>query len=360
MNNNISSSDLYYILLGYVVAIGIWALPKSQVASCHQDGWIPTLLGSIYPIIIILLSIYIISKHPNESILALSVKYYGKYLGQFLNILFFTFFFLIGIFILSGFTNVFIVYGVPFLSPIKIIGIGLILTGLAAYKGIHLLGKINKLVFYIFILLILLTIPAFWRGTYLNLQPMFSSSIPTIINGSIDTFYSYAGFEAILLIHTYVCDKENIKFKAFLAAFTVLLIYCYTVVVTIYYSGPDIVTKNIWPFVIVSESTELSIINNFRFIFSSTWILIALRSVSNYHYACSEILHNLFKKVKLQYIYILVYCLFLFFTMKLTDESFRRYVIDLVSMYYVIFNFVFISSIATFTFFKEGEKNEKK
>lgn len=360
MNDNISSSDLYYLLLGYVVVIGIWALPKSQVAACHQDGWIPTLLGGMYPLIIIGLSVYIINKHPNESILTLSVKYYGKYLGQFFNILFFTFFFLIGIFILSGFSNVLIVYGVHFLPPIKVIGIGLILTGLAAYKGIHLLGKINKLIFYIFILLILITIPAFWKGTYLNLQPMFNSSISSIIYGSIDTFYSYAAFEAILLIHPYVYDKANIRFKSFLAVFTVILIYCYTVVVTLYYSGPDIVTKNIWPFVIVSESTKFSVINNFRFIFSSTWILIALRSVSNYHFACSEILQSLFKKVKKEYVYIAVYFLFLFFTMTLTDESLRRYVIGLVSLYYVIFNFIFILSIAIFTFFKKGDKNEKK
>lgn len=360
MNNNISSSDLYFILFGYVVGIGIWALPKSQVASCHQDGWIPTLAGGLYPIVIILLSLYIINKKPNSNILSLSVECFGKYLGKLFNIIFLTFFFSIGTFILSGFSNILMVYGASFLSPLKIMGISMILSGLAAFKGLKSIGKINKFIFYTTFSVILITVTSFVYGSYLNLQPMFQSSISTILSGAIDTFYSYSGLEILLLLHTNVSDKENIKKKSLLCVLTIIFLYCYSVIATIYYSGPDVVVKSLWPFVVVSESTRISILNTYRFIFSSTWILIAFKSLTNYYYACGTILQDFIKKVDTKYIYIFLYVLFLSFALKLTNETFRRSIIDLVSLYYITFNFIFILGIATFIFFKKGFKNEKK
>lgn len=357
--DTISSSNLYFTLFGYVVGVGIWALPKSQVAACHQDGWIPTLVGGIYPFVIAILSLYIIKNRPNQNILELNLEFFGKFIGTFINIIFFSFFFLIGIFIASGFNNILVIYGVPFLSPLKILGIGTILTGLAAFSGIKLVGKINKVVFYITIMVLTITIPAFWKGTSLNLKPMFQSSTYSIVKGAIDTFYSYSGFEVILLLHTNVTDKENISKKIILSVLTVISMYVYAVVVSIFYSGPDIVVKSLWPFVVVSESTRISILNNFRFVFSSTWILIALKILTNYYYACGTILQNFFKKLDKQYIYIFLYFLFLYTSMKLCNESFRRYVIDLVSLYYVLFNFILISTLALFIFFKKGFKNEK-
>lgn len=360
MNDNISSSDLFFILFGYIVGIGVWALPKSQVASCHQDSWIPTIAGGLYPTVIIIICLYIIKNRPDKNILKLSVEYYGKFIGTFLNFVFLTFFFLIGVFIVSGFNNIIIVYSVPFLSPLKIIGISMILAGVTAFKGLRCISKINKLIFYVTIIVILITLTSFYYGTYLNFRPMFETPISNVFNGAIDTFYSYCGIEAIVLIYPNISDKENIKKKSFFCILTVVCLYTYSVVASVYYSGPDIVVKSLWPFVVVSESTKISVINTFRFIFTSIWILIALRSLTNYYYACSIILEDLLKKVDKYYIYISLYFLFLVCALKFTNEAFRRSLIDLVSLYYVSFNFIFILSIAIFTFLKKGSKDEKK
>lgn len=357
--DTISSSDLYFILFGYVVGVGIWALPKSQVGACHQDAWIPTLVGGLYPLIIAALNLYILKKCPNQNLLQLTVEFFGKIVGTILNIIVFSFFFMIGIFIASGYNNILMVYGVSFLSPLKLIGIGAILAGLAAFNGLKLIGKINKLVFYITLIVLTITIPSFWVGSSLNLKPIFQSSSFSILKGSLDTFYSYTGLEVLLLLHTNVSDKKNIKKKVFLSVITIICLYIYAVVITIYYSGPDIVLKSMWPFAVVSENTRISVLNNFRYVFSSTWILIALKIFTNYYYACGMILQDLFKKVDKKYLYIFLYFFFLYCALKLCNETFRRSIIDKVSLYYIIFNLLLFLTIAIFVFFKKGVKNEK-
>lgn len=351
---------MYYIIIGTIIGTGILSIANSQVKECYQDGWISVILGGIYPIIVVLLSSYISKKNPNKNILILSEEFLGKLLGNIMNFIFLTFFLVIAVLVVSGFNNIMMIYATAFMSPIQLIGIVGLLGGYVVYKGIGVLAKINKFFFYANILLIVLILPALKRGSYLNILPVFQCRVIDLMKGAKETFYSYVGAEIMLLITPYISDKNKIRTKSIKAVLTTIFMYFLVVFITIHYYGPDIVTKSTWSLVNVSESIRVTLINNFRFIFASIWIVITLKIFSNYYYASTIISEHIFKNVKRQYICIILYIIILISAMKFTDENYRREFTGIIAPIYTSFILIFIIVIVLFSVFKVGVKHEKK
>ncbi len=92
-NNMITPSEFVCILIAITINESVAGLPNYLVEECKQDAWIAALLGMIYPVYVILIAIYISSKHPDKNILLLSKMYFGKIIGGILNFLFFISFF---------------------------------------------------------------------------------------------------------------------------------------------------------------------------------------------------------------------------------------------------------------------------
>ncbi|MTK11378.1 MAG: GerAB/ArcD/ProY family transporter [Clostridiaceae bacterium] len=91
-NNLLTASEIMHILIGSIIGIGILSLPNSLIENAYQDSWISVTIGSIYPIYIILLIIFIVNRYPKDNILVLSKKYCGTFIGTILNFAFLTFF----------------------------------------------------------------------------------------------------------------------------------------------------------------------------------------------------------------------------------------------------------------------------
>ena len=78
----LSSSEVTYLLVGLLIGMGALALPNDVMATAKQDGWISVFLGAVYPLFIMLLSLYILKNCPGENILNISRRFFGKYLGN--------------------------------------------------------------------------------------------------------------------------------------------------------------------------------------------------------------------------------------------------------------------------------------
>ena len=150
-NNLLTSSEFTYLLLGYVVATDFLKLPNLLVKTAEQDAWISVIIALIYPIYVVLVSCYIISKHPKENILSLSKKYFGTFLGNIINFIFMLQFLLLATVSVADFILLTTTYVVSFLTPFKIVLLTVSLAAFAAYKGLKTLAKLSQLIFYLFI-----------------------------------------------------------------------------------------------------------------------------------------------------------------------------------------------------------------
>ncbi len=364
MNNEkkylLSSNQFTFFLMGFVIGPAFLRLPNVIVPVAQQDAWIAAAIAIIYPVSIILISCLIIKRHPKENVLIISKKYFGKIFGTVLNIIFMMQFILYTAAVTEDFVRLTRIYIVGFIPAFKIILIGIFLAAYNAFKGIKVVGKSCEVISYIFIVMLFFSLASLKYGNISNIQPVFGSSMGSIFKAFKETLYFYTGWEAILLFHPYIEDVKSIKKSALKGVAICGVIWVWTVFGSIYYLGVDIVPKSYWSFVMVFESIHIPIINNFRYIFMFTWVLVVFRIISNYYFASAFSLSVLIK-IDIKKLCFFIYPFITYLCFKISSSNvFREEVLGFATPAFVIFNLIFISSIAIIIRFKHKIKKDFK
>ncbi len=369
-SNLLTPSELTYILVGIIIGIGIFSLPNAAVEKSKQDAWISAAIGAIYPLYLVLIASYICKKKPKDNILLLSRQYFGKLLGNIFNIMFMIHFVFYAASITSNLVNVLQVYAVSFMQPEKLVFFIILISAYTASKGLKVLGKINLYTFYLTLFLVLSSINAFKDGSILNIQPVFGSGVQNIFKGAKETTYSYGGMEFLFIIYAYAKDKKMVIPSAVKSVLWVMLIYVWVVFITIYYMGVDIVPKTFWSFITISESIQIPIINNFRFIFMALWTSVAFKTIANDYFAISYILNDI-SGLDRKKLCIYIYPVIVYLALRFPNEVVRRKFSSAVIPYIIIYALLYVTIIALLMMIKnakdadqgigdETEKNDKK
>ena len=237
-------SQFALIIFGSIVGVGILSLPNGVVKEAHQDGWISALLGGVYPLYVVIIARYMSKKFPNDSILILSKKYFGRFLGSVFNLVFATYFIYTTSMIASYYTNLMRNYIVGFLTPFKIIAILFICVMYAASRDLKVIGRISEISFYLTIFLLLAPIVALRVSSISNIYPVFGSGFSSIVKGSMKSAFAYSGAEIILLIYPFLKEKNKMLNSSLISVALAIVMYGWCVFITTYYLGPDIVTKS--------------------------------------------------------------------------------------------------------------------
>lgn len=348
----LTPNQVAFMIFGNMVGVGILSLPNSLVKIANQDAWLTTIIGGIYPVYIALITIYISRKYPKHNILFLSKKYFGKFLGSIMNFIFMLEFIFYATSTSTGFANINRVYTTPFLSQLKLIVLIVALCFYTICKGIKVIGKINEIVFYLTIVLVILPIFSLSKGSLLNISPVFGSGFRNILNGSIETSFSYAGIEILLLIYPYINDTKKIKSASLKGAFLTVLIYTWIVFMTTYYFALNVTSKNLWPFLSASEIIDIPLINNFRFFFMLLWSLILLKTITLDFYIVITILKDFMKNISIKKICFSIYPFMVAVSFLYSNEMVRRYISGKIGPLTIVFPIIYVSLIALLIRFK--------
>ena len=354
-NMLISSSELFFILVGCIIGMGITSLPADVVSIAKQDGWISTIIGGIYPLYIVLIGGIIIKRHPNSNIMNLSKAYFGKIIGNVLNLLFMLQFLFYIILIISGSSNQLRAYSIYFMSHFKMVMIFALVACYASIKGLKVLARFTTITFFLLCLIVLASTVTFKSASFLNIKPFFGVGLPKILEGSMHSSFAYANMELLLIIYPYVQEKKDILKAAYFSTLAVIFFYTWIVFTSIYFSGPDLVVKQLWPFSFVAESFKIPVVNNFRYVEMVIWITIAYKTVSVEFYAATKILNNI-TKIKRKTICFLLLPIIFIFPLFLENEVMRREFAGKVIPWVTLFNITYITIIALLTILKDKKK----
>lgn len=356
----LTPSQLTLILVGSMIGIGVLTLPLDVIKDAKQDGWISSALGVVYPLYFVLLAQYMHKKFPQQNILILSKKYCGKFLGTILNLIFILFFLLILTEVAAGMSNLLMIYMTPFLTVKKILITALLMPAFVAYKGIKTLGRMNEVIFYLTLVVFFIPIAALKEGSILNIMPVFSSGIISIIKSTKDTMLAYNGIEILLLIYPFFKDNKRLKKCGITSIIIAMILYIWFSFISIFYLGIDIIPKFLWPIVTVTEAITIPIINSFRYIFMSLWTMIIFKIMSNCYYAFTFGLSQLTKSVNRKSFVILMYPLIFYLSTLYGNPTTRRAFLGKIIPIYSLYNILYVGIIALLITMKKGEKCEEK
>ena len=348
----LTTNELLFTLSGCIIGVGILSLPNSIVANAQQDGWISTTIGCLYPLYLILIGGIIIRTYPDKTVMEVSILHFGKLFGNFLNFLFMAQFLLYVVGVIGSANSILRVYAVSFMTPFKISLVLVMLIIYACCKGLKTIAKINVLMFFIIAALTLSSTMALKNGSILNIQPIFGSGLSKIFKSSIESAFAYGNMEILFVIYPFVKNKKPVIRAALVATCIITFIYTWTVFITTFYLGPDIVPKSLWPFFFVSDSIQIPAITNFRFIFMALWTLIIFKTATSQYFAASAIFNDIFKKIDRKYVYFLLSPLILVLPLLFTNEVARRDFFTKVMPWVTLFNLIYITLISIFTAIK--------
>ncbi|MBU3158729.1 spore germination protein [Clostridium frigoris] len=353
--NLLTPNEVTFILIGIMLDVTATSLPNGAIAIAKQDEWISVIIGALYPLYIAILAIYVSGKFPKDNILVLSKRYLGKTFGSILNFLFLLSFF-------SFFPPLITTIGLivrteasPMLSPFKIYVVLFFIGIYAANKGIKVLGRLCGITFCMLIVVIIPTISILKQGSILNISPIFGAGIVNILKGSVYSAYDYSLMELIFLIYPFINDSGKIKSSALKAVGFTAIIYTWITFITIYYMGKDIIPKTIWSFFTVTTAVKVEVLNNFRYIFSFFWIIIAIKSAAIFNYVCIFFLDD-FKKIKnkkVTYVLLAVVVITIariYYPDKVAMEEIIKYSCPIS----IIYNLLYITLITSLIWIKKG------
>lgn len=354
-SNLLTDTEFVAIIFGIIAGTGIFAMPSGVVAIAKQDAWIAVFIGALYPLYIVLMAKIISNKYPGIAIMDLSKLFFGKILGNFLNFLFAAQWIFYATTIISGASNILITYAVWFMSPQQLALVFTLLLVYGASKGLNTIAKINVFGFWVFILVLATSGVAFIKGNLLNLQPVFSVDLQSLLKAGIQTAYPYTSIEMLLILPPYLKNKDKLVKLSLITVCIVIFVYLWAIITSLVYWGPDIVPKAFWPIFFVSESIQLIVISNFKFILIILWPIIYYRTLLNNYYASVTIMNNI-AGGSYKVWCIVLSPIVLFPSLHYQNEVARRNLLDHVVPWITVFLIIYVTLIAVMVLIK-GKAN---
>ena len=355
-SDTITSGELTFMLIGSMIGIGILSLPNSLISKAKQDSWISAALGALYPLYMVLAAAIIYKKSPNNNILVLSKKCFGKIIGTILNVILLCFF-IFNVFTLSaGLSIVLRTLIVSFVSSIKILIFIVFLSAFTAYKGLKVLARVNHLTFYYTTILTLMLFAALVKGTYLNVCPILGSGIVNILNASKSSAFAYGGIEILFLLYPLVINSnEKIIVKSsLLGVFITCVFYTWAVFITIYFLGIDNIPKAEWSVSLTTKSVYIPVINNFRFVFLILWAAIIFKTISNNYYAAAMIINSFFKNAQNKIIVCIIFPIMVYLSTIPKNNAIMLSILNYFIPKFTLFNIIYVTLIAVILYIKKG------
>ncbi|ERI93041.1 spore germination protein [Clostridiales bacterium oral taxon 876 str. F0540] len=358
--NDITANQYSFIIIGTMIGIAILSAPKDLIKESGQDAWISVIFGMMYPFYLVIMGILLFRRYPDKNILQISKICLGSIGGGLFNFVFMLQFLFFAATRSAGLDDILQTYIASFLTPAKLIPAFILAAAFTASFGLKVIGRVNEMIFYLMLILVLCPIAVLRDGSILNIMPVFQNSIEKIFVGSIQTVYSYCGVEILFIIYPRIADKENMMKASLKAVIVTALIYVWFVFSTIYYLDIDIVPKYGWPFLSVTSSINMPVINNFRYIFLFLWSIVALKTISNYFFTFTFIFNDFFKGLDFKKLCYAMYPFVAYVTILFSDEAFRRNILRRMAPNFILFNIIGITLIVIITYLKKEGKYERK
>ncbi|WP_223700543.1 GerAB/ArcD/ProY family transporter [Sutcliffiella deserti] len=278
---------VFFLIHSTQFGVGALGYQRIIAMTAGYDAW----MGIIIVGIVTHLMIYFIYKicEKSEGDLASAHRLaFGKWIGNFFNLIFVLYFILTTVTVLRTYIEVVQVWLFPefktwLFSLFFLLLVFYIITGgFRIVTGIAFLGVV--LPSYLALTLI---IPLEYAN-FRNLLPIFDHPIKDILLSGKDMTLSMLGFETLLVFYPFISKPNKSKKWAHLGVFTTTFIYLAVAIITFSYFSEGKLEKNIWATLSIWKKIELPFVARVEYIGISNWCLIILPNVCMFLWCASR------------------------------------------------------------------------
>lgn len=272
----IRAFQLFFIMLGIQIGVGILGAPRYIFEKAHQDAWVSVLIAFVYMLIVLWTMFLILSQYENADIYGIQVDVFGKWFGKFLGTIYLLFFVAELLSVLLSYVEVIQVFIYPTITPFFMALLLLMLIVYSVLGGIRVVVGIVFLFVLLSLWVLVLLYDPITRMEIAHFQPMFEASIPDLLKGAKTTAYTFLGLEILFVIYPFIDNKKNAKLPTYLgASASAFLVFIATVISIGYFSPYDFDLMN-WPVLSLFKSVSFSFMERFDYYVVVEWMMIVI------------------------------------------------------------------------------------
>ncbi|WP_270182205.1 GerAB/ArcD/ProY family transporter [Alkalihalobacillus sp. CinArs1] len=322
-NNTLTLTQFSLLIYGTQSGIGILSLPRDLAEIGDTSSWIALFLGYALSVVASIIIIQVMKKYPEDTIIQLFRRFFGKWLGSVFSICWIAYTAL-GMFLITA-TSVFIIntWVLPKTAPYLILLIITIPSFYLARNGLRIISRFSVLVFFFTSWMAFLFMSPMFTGDLLNLLPIIKDGFMPIIKSVPSITFSFLGLELLFIFYPFLEDKTKAIKGVLIANGITLLSYLVVTFSSFIFYGPYEVLEYVWPTLNLVKPIEFPFLERFEIIFLSFYLLILATTGIPYYFASSFSIAQLLGRKDHQIILFLtlplLYICFYFFTNSLTN-----------------------------------------
>lgn len=269
---SITSKQLMTIIISSQIGLGILTFPSDIAKITGHDSWISVILGGMIFMILTALMVLLLKHYGSKSIIQINKDLFGNLWGNLVNIIFLLFF---GISAINGvrlyceFIKLTVLTNTPSLLLTCFIMLPIFYTAWNGLKSFARFSAINYIGLTLTLILIALIFKQF---NFSFLEPVGSSGISSISQGTFSTVYALLGPELVGILFPYVSDKKKVLKYTFFANLITTSFYVIVVISTTSLFGENMLQELVIPLIKLSRTYYAPIFERIDLFYFALWV----------------------------------------------------------------------------------------
>lgn len=250
-----------------------------------QDAWISLIISFLLAHVSVFVMIKTLELYESEDIFGINQDIFGKFFGNFLNVLYVTYCSTIFLIILRTYIeviNTWVFYNLSslFISATLLLLLIYAFTGnLRVIVGVSFFTIIMAFFWQFFL------IPPLEYAEVDYLLPVFQTDMVDILKGTYFMAFTIIGFEIINIIYPFIKEKNKVNRYAHLGLLATLLIYLPILLVSLVYFSGEQLTKTYWTTLTMLSMVRLPFIERIDIFLICFSVVIILPNLCLYAWA---------------------------------------------------------------------------
>ncbi|OPH47409.1 hypothetical protein BC351_39965 [Paenibacillus ferrarius] len=282
--NRLSLIQYIFIIFETQVGIGVLSLPRDLVKTAGSDGWISILLGWILSMLFSLVVIKIMEKNAGYTFLELLSKYFGKWVGKSLSILWILYTAYAASVVMFSTIHIIKIWIVPDMRDFILMILFIIPIYMITKQGIRVIGLFAEFVFLISVWMPFLLLLTLKSTHWLYLLPIAKDGLFPILSTAKSTILSFLGFELAFILYPFLKDKKSASKGIVIANSLSMIIFLMVTVITLVKFSPEEIKDYVYPTLNLLKLIRLPFLERLEITFLAFYLFTLFMTIIPYLY----------------------------------------------------------------------------
>ncbi|GGA25511.1 GerAB/ArcD/ProY family transporter [Paenibacillus physcomitrellae] len=289
----VSPIHMFFLIYVSLVGIGMMSFQHDIVSIAGSDAWMATLLSLLVVFVLIWMMFRIleVQRPGEEHLAAINRRYFGKFLGMTLNIVFALYFVMGAFYAFRFYLEVIQVWIFPLMNlwPISLLILALayymVTGGFQTVAAICFWGAVFMLIFVVS--QVVMVFP-YLHGR--NLLPVYVHQTSELIQASRTMSQQFLGCEMLLVFYPYIQSREKSRKWAYWAVAHSGFVYLLVLFISLTYFTPNQMEELLWPTLSIISMIELPLMQRTEYMVLTLWLVKLLANIGLAIWASCQLL----------------------------------------------------------------------